>query len=153
MHTNSILARVADVAAPLIREKGAFIVDVSLRGEKGGRVLELFIDADNDVTTDLCAEISRELSHTLDLDGLIAGRYYLVVSSPGVDRPLKYPRQYAKHIGKKLTVKRKLEGKLLVSEGELMGVADEHIELRGMDGSLMTLAYDEILDARVNAPW
>lgn len=65
----------------------------------------VFVDADSGLNTVQCAKLSRYLEEYLDEQNWKDGKYILEVSSPGVDRPLKFPRQYVKNIGKKIEIK------------------------------------------------
>ena len=65
----------------------------------------VFVDADSGLNTVQCAKLSRYLEEYLDEKNWKNGKYILEVSSPGVDRPLKFPRQYVKNIGKKIEIK------------------------------------------------
>jgi len=101
-----------------------FIVEISLAGPKGHQKLRIFLDGDNGVTIDQCAEISRKLAAKLDAEDLIKEAYQLEVSSAGIDQPLKTLRQYYKNVGRqvKVTLKdgREEKGALeLVTEQEL----------------------------------
>jgi ribosome maturation factor RimP len=104
---------------------GQFLVDVIVSSKKGpGKVL-LLVDADQGMTIDDCAEISRQLSKALDESPLLTDAYMLEVSTPGVDQPLKLKRQYVKNIGRKLRVKLADT----IREGRLTEVNDERIVL------------------------
>ena len=78
--------------------------------------LEVIIDRDEGVTFEICRKLSRYLESHIEEEALLGPKYTIEVSSPGVDRPLQRPRQYPKHIGRKLEVKTqagdKLEGRL-----------------------------------------
>jgi len=65
----------------------------------------VFIDGDEGVSLDTCTQISRILESILDAEPTLGGIYELEVSSPGVSRPLKFLRQYLKHIGRTLKIK------------------------------------------------
>ena len=103
---------------------GQFIVDVSVTSRPPRKIVVL-VDADQGITIDDCAEISRQLSKSLDETGLIEENFFLEVSTPGVEHPLKLKRQYRKNIGRKL--KLKLADKTI--EGKLEEVAEEKITL------------------------
>jgi ribosome maturation factor RimP len=62
-------------------------------------VLRLYIDGADGVGVDDCALVSHQVSGVLDLEDPIAGEYMLEVSSPGWDRPLFTPPQFARFIG------------------------------------------------------
>jgi ribosome maturation factor RimP len=66
--------------------------------------LEVFVDCDSGLTLEKCQKLSRYLEHYIDEAGWLGGNYVLEVSSPGLNRPLQLPRQYAKNIGRKVEV-------------------------------------------------
>lgn len=91
-----------------------------------GRKIEVYVDCDEGVTFSKCQKISRYLEEHLDGSNLVKEDYILEVSSPGASRPLTLPRQYPKHIGRKLEVKL-TSGEVL--EGRLTDVTDLGIVL------------------------
>ena len=86
----------------------------------------VFIDGDEGVSLDTCTQISRILESVLDEEPTLGGIYELEVSSPGVSRPLRFPRQYLKHIGRTLRIKlislEEMEAELLSSDHDTMKV-------------------------------
>jgi len=99
-----------------------FVVDVTQSATR----LEVFIDSDSGMTFRKCQRISRFLEAWLDEEQPLGDKYTLNVSSPGVDRPLKFQRQYAKNQGRTLEVTT-TEGEKF--KGELKTVADDGIVL------------------------
>lgn len=150
---NSIVDKISEIARPIVEAREAFIVDLRMRGERASKIVEIFIDADRGVTTELCADVSRELSRELDLLNILTGRYHLVVSSPGIDRPLKFARQYRRHIGRTLTVKHRTAVQPPTLEGELIEAGVNGIEIRVSDGTVLRFSFDEIVEARVKPAW
>ena len=78
-----------------------FIAEVQVIGNK---TINVFIDTDAGITIGECRTISRFLEHTLEERKLVGEEYTLEVSSPGVDRPLRLPRQFHKNIERDLQV-------------------------------------------------
>ena len=68
-------------------------------------VLRLFIDHENGIDVDDCAEVSRQVGALLDVEDPISTEYSLEVSSPGLDRPLFTLAQYQAVIGETVNVK------------------------------------------------
>jgi ribosome maturation factor RimP len=103
-----------------------FIIEISL---SAARQLSVFIDSDSNITFEKCRKISRYLEQHLDEEGWLGEKYVLEVSSPGVDRPLKFLRQYRKNIGRKLKVKlldgSKYTGRLTAVEGETLLIEEK----------------------------
>jgi ribosome maturation factor RimP len=98
---------------PLVEEEGLDIVEFKFSRTGSSSVLRIFVDKPGGVTVDRCASLSRKLGDFLDMEDLIAGRYTLEVSSPGLDRPLVSGEDFKRKIGEKVKVflKEKLDGK------------------------------------------
>ncbi len=146
--------QITALASPLVEKSGAFIVDVVIRGERKSKVIELFIDTDAGVTSEQCVAVSRELSQMLDEKDLITGSYQLVVSSPGLERPLKLFRQYKKNVGRKLEVKCKVNDVPGRVEGTLTEVSESGIviQIEPKDRT-EELKFVDIIEARVLPAW
>ncbi len=117
---------VVEVLHPILKENRCELFDIKYLRESGGRILRLYIDKEDGVTVDDCANVSRELSVVLDAYGIIPHSYTLEVSSPGLRRPLRNQKDYRRFKGKKVKIKtsapiddRKVfSGTLLGTEGE-----------------------------------
>jgi ribosome maturation factor RimP len=91
----------ADVAETTLAGMGFELVDARASG--GGRHLSIFIDRPGGITVDHCAEVSRQLERVFAVEGIDYDR--LEVSSPGLDRPLRKPADFARFAGSKVDVK------------------------------------------------
>ena len=118
-------ANIAQKIAEIVERKGFFPVEIIIRGIPSKRVIEVFIDGDKDVSADDCANVSREINSELENLPEAGNDYRLDVSSPGVDKPLKFLKQYPKHIKRNFEVlyksgeeTRKISGKLIDVEKE-----------------------------------
>ncbi|ATJ81169.1 ribosome maturation factor RimP [Halomonas beimenensis] len=97
--------------------------------------LVIYIDHEEGVSVDDCADVSRQVSAVFDVEDPIAGEYRLEVSSPGMDRPLFTLDQFARYAGHQVAVKlrvpfdgrRKFQGLLAGVEGDevLVRLGDE----------------------------
>lgn len=81
---------------------GCYTVEIEL---KPGNQLYIYADCDSGISLQMCQKLSRHVEHLLDENGWLGESYGIEVSSPGIDRPLKFPRQYAKNIGRTLSVR------------------------------------------------
>lgn len=106
---NLLNEKINKIALEAAANNGFFLIDLIVRGNDKNRVIEIFIDGENNVSADDCAKVSREINSELEEDPSL-GSYRLDVSSPGVDRPLKYLKQYPKHVDRKFD--------LIYTEGE-----------------------------------
>jgi ribosome maturation factor RimP len=125
-----IREEIKNIAEGKLTDPGHFVVDVVVSLRSKQKVL-VIVDGDHGVTIGDCAELSRAMSDALDnLRGLNES-YVLEVSTPGVDHPLKFGRQYGKHVGRKLKVT--LRDKTV--EGKLLTVSPDSITLEQETGS------------------
>ena len=101
-----------------------FLIDIEWKS--ANQRVEVYLDSDEGISFRKCQIISRYLEAHLDEGGWLGEKYTLEVSSPGVRRPLKFPRQFPKHVGRKLEVKTTSGEKF---EGKLKEVTDSNIAL------------------------
>lgn len=118
---------IKEIVTKAVEKNGFLLIDLILRGTEHNRVIEVYFDGEKDVSADDCASVSREIdSHLKDL--LVKHPdFRLDVSSPGIDRPLKFLKQYHKHVNRKFDISyasdeeiKKLSGKLAVIEGDYL---------------------------------
>ena len=88
--------------------------------------VEVFLDSDSGITFEKCRKVSRYLESFIDEEGWLGEKYVLDVSSPGIGRPLKFPRQYVKNMGRGLVVKL-VDGN--EDEGTIIAADDEKVTL------------------------
>lgn len=103
-------------------EPDHFLVEVKLLPGK----VQVFVDADEGIKIDTCADISRFLEKYLDEEKPLGEKYVLEVSSPGMDNPLKVLRQYKRRIGREVIVV-KTDGQRI--DGVLKAANDNGIEV------------------------
>lgn len=90
---------------PVVEAAGLELVDVTFRRETGRRILRVTVDREEGVDLDTIARTSERLSRRLDLEEFSPGPYTLEVSSPGVERPLRRPEDFARRVGEKVKVR------------------------------------------------
>ena len=97
--------RVEEFLIPLMKEHQFELVDVEWVKEAGTWYLRAYLDKEGGISVDDCEVISRILSDWLDKEDFISESYILEVSSPGLGRPLKKEKDFARSIGKEVEVK------------------------------------------------
>ncbi|WP_114571046.1 ribosome maturation factor RimP [Exiguobacterium flavidum] len=116
---------VESLALPIVERENMELVDVEFVKEGTDWFLRVYIDKEGGVDLEDCVRINEQLSEALNEDDPIEQAYYLDVSSPGAERPLKKPEDYEKAIGKHIYVKtyapvkdaKEFEGTLLAYDG------------------------------------
>ncbi|GEO24846.1 ribosome maturation factor RimP [Alicyclobacillus acidoterrestris] len=95
--------RVTDIverlAQPIAEAQHVELVDVEYKKEGANWYLRVFIDKPEGVDIDDCSRVSEQLSEQLDIVDPIPTAYFLEVSSPGAERPLKKPADFVRAVG------------------------------------------------------
>ena len=102
-----------------------FLVDVEVRK---GNTINVYIDSDEGLNIDDCAEVSRFIESKFDRD---EEDYELRVSSPGLERTLRMMRQYNRYIGREINIEAIDNRKIT---GELMALSETGIEVLVKNG-------------------
>lgn len=136
------IARLTDLFADEAEALGFELVRVKLTGSGEERTLQVMAEdpATGQMIMDQCAQLSRAISAKIDeveeAEGeLIEGAYLLEVSSPGIDRPLTRPKDYANWVGHEAKIaladkvdgQRRLTGELLGFEGDVVSIEDRKV--------------------------
>jgi ribosome maturation factor RimP len=135
---------------PLIADLGLELVGIEFSPGRGGSLLRVYVDVSGrPVTIDDCERASREISALLDVNDPVAGRYTLEVSSPGLDRPLFTPDQFARFVGQavKVNVNLPLDGRRRF-HGAIRDVEGDRITI-DQDGEPVTIVHANIAKARL----
>ncbi|MDO4179572.1 MAG: ribosome maturation factor RimP [Phascolarctobacterium sp.] len=103
MQAQEIEAVIADMVKPLLEGTDLTLIDVEYVREKDW-YLRIFLDKPGGVEIDDCQFISEKLTSVLDEKDPIPDKYYLEVSSPGIDRPLKKDQDFVNSYGKKVDI-------------------------------------------------
>ncbi len=101
MDKKKITERVTELVSPIVETAGLELVDVEYVRERDW-FLRVFIDKEGGIDIDDCSAVSNALAKKLDEEDFIKEKYYLEVSSPGIDRPLKKDKDLAAHYGTKV---------------------------------------------------
>ena len=127
-----VVGQIRAMASRVAESYGLEIFDVQFRREAHGMVLRIQIDrpgpaatAEDSVSVEDCAHVSRDLSAMLDVEDVVPSAYTLEVSSPGLDRPLRRAEDYTRFAGRraKLVMREAVDGQTFF-RGTLSGVDD-----------------------------
>lgn len=150
MRTEGVEEKVTRLAEEVAGGWGIEVVDVEFIPEHGRWVLRVYIDKPGGVTLDDCGDFSSELSTVLDVEDPVPERYALEVSSPGLDRPLKKPRDFERFIGRKAKIKTRepIEGRRNF-KAVIRGVSDEGVVVTDSEERHWTIPIENISKARL----
>lgn len=136
--------KLTELLRPSVEQVGKELLGVEFISAGKDSVLRLFIDHENGIDVDDCAEVSRQVGAILDVEDPISTEYNLEVSSPGLDRPLFDLAHFEAVIGETINVKlsiplngrRKFKGELEAVENDTLIVV--------VDGQDYELAHSNI---------
>ena len=129
-----------------IAQMGYELVDVEYAKVKGqDDELVVYIDRQGGVTLDDCEAVSLAVEPIIDEADPIAHAYVFCVSSPGIDRPLKKPRDYEKALQTKVDLKlyEKLNGKKEIT-AVLIGYDENTVRLQMPKGQELELGREKV---------
>lgn len=124
------------------------VVDVEFVKEREW-YLRVFLDKEGGIELEDCQWVSEKLESELDRLDPIKESYYLEVSSPGLDRPLKKERDFIRHQGDKVEVHTfaPLDGQKTII-GTLLGLKDDTIRME-VEGSEISIPKDKTSQVRL----
>ena len=147
-----ITDKIEELAKRICAEKNVQFYDLEMKRTHIGNVLRVYITNPDGVKVHDCTAVSRALNEELDIIDLIAAKYYLEVSSPGLERSLNRLDHY--RLALKETVKvthRNSEGKTITTIGVLETVSPEEITVAlesGDEKEEIKIAMNSIKKAR-----
>ena len=153
MSVDALLVPIRDHLAGL----GFELADLRRTGTLERPILQVRVDRPDSrpgqgVTADDCAGISRSLERFLETRALVGPRYVLEVSSPGLERPLRWIEHWRRFAGQRVRVRAEaLGGRRVVTIAAVPD--DEHVTLRREEGTEVTLALEEIREAHLVVDW
>ncbi|MGL4911662.1 MAG: ribosome maturation factor RimP [Romboutsia sp.] len=146
----SIEATIEEMVAQITEPQSIEIVDVEYVKEAGEFYLRIFLDKENGISLSDCETVSRALSEVLDVKDPIVDNYFLEVSSPGLDRPLKKDKDFVKYQGRDVEIKlyKPMNGSKQF-EGELVGLTEDNNIKVIIDGNEVEFNKKEVALVRL----
>ena len=134
MKKNEFIPKIVTICEEVCEDLGYELVDVEYVKEKSDYYLRIFIHKQGGVSLDDCQIMSENLSMLLDEKDIIDNPYYLEVSSPGLDRPLKTAKDLERNMGKEVEVSLyKAINNQKNYEGNLLAYNKETITIKTID--------------------
>lgn len=140
------LENIREIAQQIAERNNLFLVDLIVRGLESNRVIEVFIDGEKNISAEDCASVSREIVKHIDENDLIKS-YRLDVSSPGIDRPLIFLKQFPKHINRVFEVEFRTVDSTSTFRGKLISIEDEVLTFK--TNKEIKIKFKDIIKAKV----
>lgn len=150
MAKDKIIEAARQVAGPAIEEMGYELVAVELTGGGGRSTLRFYIDKPGGVGISDCEAVSRGIDTLLEVEDIIKGPYVLEVSSPGLDRPLTKPADFARFDGSlaKVRARELIDGQKVIT-GRIDGTNEAGFNIITRDGKVYHIEYGQVEKARL----
>ena len=141
----SIEATIEEIVQPIVDAKNFEIVDIEYVKEAGEYYLRVYLDKEGGISLSDCEVVSRELSEILDKKDPIKDNYFLEVSSPGLDRPLKKDKDFERYKGRDVEIKlyKPMNGSKQF-EWELVGLTEDNNIKVIIDGEEVDFTRKEV---------
>jgi ribosome maturation factor RimP len=141
--------KLTEMLSPAVEAVGYELLGVEFIRAGKHSTLRLYIDSENGVEVDDCAEVSHQVSAVLDVEDPISTEYNLEVSSPGMDRPLFKAEHYKVVLGEVISVKLQMpQNGRRNFKGQLISTEDQSFTLN-VDNETFELAYDNVIKANL----
>ncbi len=138
-----------DTLKQLIENEGVNFYDSEIANENGQSIYRIYITHKDGITLDICAKISNILSPLLDLNPPMKGKYFLEVSSPGIERKLKKPKHFMASIGDDVEITLINTDKIIA---KLVNADENSITLQE-DEQTHTINYSDIYKSKTYVQW
>jgi len=139
----------------IIEDLGVNFYGSEIVNENDHKIVRIYITSKDGISLDKCAEVSSIISPILDLNPPTSGKYFLEVSSPGIERKINSKRELELSVGEliKATIidsdgnRQKIKGKLISVDGEIVEVDDK------ISKEILRFDYSSLLKAKTYYIW
>ncbi len=151
--SSKVTTTVEQLVMPIITDMQLELVDVEFKKEGKNWFLRVYIDSDKGVDIEDCGTVSERLSEILDEKDPIPQAYFLEVSSPGAERPLKKEADVKKAVGKNVyvTLYEPIQGEK-THEGKLVSFVDNQLTIATKQKTRVVevvIPYEKVASARL----
>lgn len=141
---------ITELTESVLSDDNLLVVDVDVNIGGKQTIISVFLDTiEGGLNIDQCSKISRELSFLIDSQEIITDKFTLNVSSPGLDRPLKDERQYAKNVNRKASVKYNQDGDKKTVKGVFTGFDNDSISLDLGKNEIVKVNRTDLIELKI----
>lgn len=143
-------SKVAELIESTINDLGFELVKVTIHGTVH-KILEILIERKNEEKLQVgdCQLVSRNISAILDVEDMVSGKYFLEVSSTGLERPLVKLQDFERFVDRDIKIRLKTAlNDSLTYTGKLLGLDGDKVKLKSKNIEL-SFDYDNIKRANL----
>ena len=142
-----MLKKLEEIANKVCSQNNVALYDVEIKHASKGKILVFYITKMGGVSIAECRSVSKDISRILEEEDFIYGRYFLEVSSPGLERELKFKKHYVSAINEKVKIAFLENDKNVTKIGILIEVFPEEIKMEIQD-ELVLISFSDIKKAK-----
>ena len=151
--SSQVVKTTEELVQPILQESNLELVDIEYVKEGKNWFLRVYIDKDGGIDITECGRVSEQLSEQLDKHDPIKDPYFLEVSSPGAERPLKRKQDFLKYLNQPIYVKlyEPIDG-TKEYQGMLLNFADDTVTMEYKEKTRkkqVEIPYNKIAKARL----
>lgn len=139
--------KISEIVENQLSGTDLLLIEINLRGNERNRIIEIFIDGEQSVSAEDLASLSRGINTKIEEENILKGSYRLDVSTPGVDKPLKFLKQYSKHINRKFELQYKSGEEITKVKAKLSSIENNDLYFT-YNGKLIKINYNDIINAK-----
>ena len=138
-------ARTEELILPILEQMNFELVDIEYVKEGDIWYLRCYIDKEGGITINDCEDVARKMNDLLDAEDFIPDSYTFEISSPGLGRPLKKEKDYARNMGKKIEIRTyRMINRSKEFEGVLQAYDKDFVTIETEDGETLSFQKNEI---------
>ncbi len=147
MGKKSVVDAVSEMVEPVLAEDDLELVDIEYKKEGPRWFLRVFIHKPGGITLKDCQKTSHKIEDIIEIENIITGKYFLEVSSPGLDRPLKSEKDLLRNLNQQVCVHTRSP---INKKNKFVGIiqnAEDGLLFLKLDGDVLSIPIDEIKKA------
>ncbi len=147
------IKKVEQIIMPILSEYNYQLVDIELIRGKNRSILRIYIDKNGGITVDELAMFNNRIGDVIDAESIFEDSYTLEVSSPGLNRRIRYPVDFDRFAGKEIRIKvhKKIDGSNQIS-GTLLGMDGDDVVVQ-RDNKKFLIRLEDIDHANLIYDW
>ncbi|MGB9599367.1 MAG: ribosome maturation factor RimP [Myxococcota bacterium] len=147
------IRQIEKIILPVLSEYNFQLVDIEIIRGKNRAILRIYIDRLGGITVDELAEFNNRIGDSIEAEGIFDHSYTLEVSSPGLNRRIRYPVDFNAYAGNEIKIKthRKIDGSNQIT-GKLLGMQGEDVAILKGDKTIL-ISLDDIDHANLIYDW
>jgi ribosome maturation factor RimP len=149
----STIKQIERLILPMLAEFNFQLVDIEIVRGKNRSILRIFIDKMGGITVDDLTAFSHRIEDSIDAEDIFEGSYTLEVSSPGLDRRVRYPDDFNRFAGRQIRIKThtRVDGSNNIS-GILLGMQGDAVAIKRGESTVL-IELDNIDHANLIYDW